>query len=50
MSRNAAQVLLGPGYFYTAPYGEAFPSFGISDTIATLPGGNWVEAGCKTAE
>lgn len=45
MSRNASQVLLGPGYFYFAPYGEAFPTFAGGETIATVPGGNWVEAG-----
>lgn len=45
MSRNEAEVLLGPGYFYTAPFGEAFPVFAGGESIASLPGGNWVEAG-----
>jgi hypothetical protein len=45
MSRSAAEVLLGPGYFYTAPYGESFPTIGVGNTYKTLPGGNWVDAG-----
>jgi hypothetical protein len=45
MSRSTAEVLLGPGYFYFAPYGEAFPTFAVPDTVDTLPGGNWVDAG-----
>lgn len=45
MPRTTAEVLLGPGYFYTAPFGEAFPTFSAPDTVDTLPGGNWVDAG-----
>lgn len=45
MARNDGQVLLGPGYMYTAPFGEAFPTFAGGETIASLPGGNWVDVG-----
>ncbi len=40
MSRSTAEVLLGPGTFYTAPSGEAFPA----DPTIT-PGGNWTDPG-----
>lgn len=45
MARSTAEVLLGPGYFYTAPYGEAFPTFAGGETISSAPGGGWVDIG-----
>jgi hypothetical protein len=45
MARDAAEVLLGPGYMYVAPYGEAFPTFAGGETISSAPGGNWADVG-----
>lgn len=40
MTRSTAEVLLGPGTFYTAPFGEAFPA---NPTVAVA--GNWIDPG-----
>lgn len=45
MARETASVLLGPGYFYTAPNPEAFPTLSASDTYDEDPGGNWADVG-----
>lgn len=45
MARDTTEVLLGPGYMYTAPDGEAAPTFSGGETEATSPGGNWVDVG-----
>ena len=45
MARTDTEVLLGPGFFYTAPFGEAFPVFVGGELPSTAPGGAWADAG-----
>ncbi len=45
MARETTEVLMGPGYFYMAPFGEAAPSLGVSDVISTDPAGSWEDIG-----
>jgi len=40
MPRTVDEILIGPGYLYTAPLGEAFPT-----DPSTAVAGNWVEIG-----
>jgi hypothetical protein len=40
MTRSTAEVLLGAGTFYSAPFGEAYPAF-----PTTAVAGNWADPG-----
>lgn len=45
MARDTAKVLMGAGYFYTAPDGEAAPTIGVGDVYTDAPGGGYVDIG-----
>lgn len=45
MARDTQEVLLGPGYMYTAADGEAAPVFTGGEIEDSAPGGNWVDVG-----
>lgn len=45
MARDTTEVLLGPGYMFTAPDGEAMPTLVADEIASDDPGGNWEDVG-----